>query len=51
MPARNDDIGINIVSEFKDSTLNDGFHYSKNSRGSEMTPWIAEAASVAGLDR
>src|SRR5207249_1100594 len=49
--AGNDDIRIDVVAKFENASLNDRFHYARNSRGSEITPRMAEAARVAGLER
>jgi len=51
LAAGDDDIGVDVVSEFVDRTTNVIFHDRVTSRGSEITPFSADAASVAGLHK
>jgi hypothetical protein len=46
----NNDVGIDVVAKLIDSSLKLLVH-AYNSLGSEITPLIAEAASVAGLHK
>ena len=47
--AGNDDVGVDVVSEFVNLALDQLLH--QTSLGSAITPLIADSASVAGLQR
>src|SRR4030095_1359165 len=50
VPSGNDDVGVNVVSEFVNFPLKWILKH-QISLGSEITPLIADAASVAGLHK